>query len=162
MLDLCFAVIAFAVIETLHTQISSLFLGKDGTALAYQVSGDYMRWLGYFFIFMGIKMATDGVLRGLGIMRPFLIANMVNLAIRLSVALLCAPRFGIAFVWACRPGRVACKLPGLLCGAQKIVANGKLRRHLNDFVQRGSGGGLLESSGLSVWWSIPEGHCTAA
>lgn len=47
-LDVCFAVLAFLVIETLHTQISSLFLGKDGTALAYQVSGDYMRWLGYF------------------------------------------------------------------------------------------------------------------
>ena len=102
-LDLCFAAIAFVVIEALHTQISSLFLGKDGTALAYQVSGDYMRWLGYFFIFMGIKMATDGVLRGLGIMRPFLIANMVNLAIRLSVALICAPRFGIAFVWLAVP-----------------------------------------------------------
>ena len=97
-LDVCFAAIAFIVIETLHTQISSLFLGKDGTALAYQVSGDYMRWLGYFFIFMGIKMATDGVLRGLGIMRPFLIAKMVNLAIRLSVALIFAPRFGIEFV----------------------------------------------------------------
>ena len=64
-LDVCFAALAFIVIETLHTQISSLFLGKDGTALAYQVSGDYMRWIGYFFIFMGIKMATDGVLRGL-------------------------------------------------------------------------------------------------
>ena len=102
-LDLCFAVLAFIVIETLHTQISSLFLGKDGTALAYQVSGDYMRWLGFFFIFMGIKMATDGVLRGLGIMRPFLAANMVNLAIRLSVALICAPRFGIAFVWLAVP-----------------------------------------------------------
>ena len=102
-LDVCFAVLAFLVIETLHTQISSLFLGKDGTALAYQVSGDYMRWLGYFLIFMGIKMATDGVLRGLGIMRPFLVANMVNLAIRLSVALICAPRFGIAFVWLAVP-----------------------------------------------------------
>ena len=102
-LDLCFAVLAFIVIETLHTQISSLFLGKDGTALAYQVSEGYMRWLGYFFIFMGIKMATDGVLRGLGIMRPFLIANMVNLAIRLSVALICAPRFGIVFVWLAVP-----------------------------------------------------------
>ena len=33
-LDLWFAVLAFVVIETLHTQISSLFLGKDGTALA--------------------------------------------------------------------------------------------------------------------------------
>ena len=102
-LDVCFAALAFIVIETLHTQISSLFLGKDGTALAYQVSGDYMRWIGYFFIFMGIKMATDGVLRGLGIMRPFLIANMVNLAIRLSVALIFAPRFGIEFVWLAVP-----------------------------------------------------------
>jgi putative MATE family efflux protein len=102
-LDASFAILAFVVIETLHTQISSLFLGKDGTAFAYQVSGDYMRWLGYFFIFMGIKMATDGVLRGLGIMRPFLAANMVNLAIRLAVALICAPRFGIAFVWLAVP-----------------------------------------------------------
>ena len=102
-LDICFAVLAFIIIESLHTQISSLFLGKDGTALAYQVSGNYMRWLGYFFTFMGIKMATDGVLRGLGIMRPFLVANMVNLAIRLSVALTFAPRFGIAFVWLAVP-----------------------------------------------------------
>ena len=102
-LDASFAILAFVVIETLHTQISSLFLGKDGTAFAYQVSGDYMRWLGYFFIFMGIKMATDGVLRGLGIMRPFLVSNMVNLAIRLAVALICAPRFGIAFVWLAVP-----------------------------------------------------------
>ena len=103
LLDVCFAVFAFIIIETMHTQISSLFLGKDGTAFAYQVSGDYMRWIGYFFIFMGIKMATDGVLRGLGNMPPFLIANMVNLAIRLSVALICAPRFGIAFVWLAVP-----------------------------------------------------------
>ncbi len=102
-LDACFAVIAFLVIETLHEQITSLFLGKDGTALAYQVAGDYMKWIGYFFVFMGIKMATDGVLRGLGIMRPFLVANMVNLAIRLFVALMFAPRLGIAFVWLAVP-----------------------------------------------------------
>ena len=102
-LDIFFAVLAFIVIEALHTQISSLFLGKDGTTLAYQVSEEYMRWLGYFFIFMGIKMATDGVLRGLGIMCPFLIANMVNLAIRLFVALVFAPRFSIAFVWLAVP-----------------------------------------------------------
>ena len=62
-----------------------------------RVSGDYMKWIGYFFIFMGIKMATDGFLRGLGNMRPFLTANMVNLAIRLSVALIFAPHFGISF-----------------------------------------------------------------
>ncbi len=102
-LDACFAILAFLVIEFLHEPIAALFLGKDGTALAYQVAGDYMKWLGYFFIFMGIKMATDGVLRGLGVMKPFLIANMVNLAIRLFVALVFAPRFGIAFVWLAVP-----------------------------------------------------------
>ena len=50
-LDMCFAIIAFIVIETLHTQISSLFLGKDGTALAYQVSGGLyeMAWLLFSF-----------------------------------------------------------------------------------------------------------------
>ena len=102
-LDASFAVIAFLVIEIFHEQIASLFLGKDGTALAYQVSGGYMKWIGYFFIFMGIKMATDGVLRGLGIMRPFLVANIVNLAIRLFVALMFAPHFGITFVWLAVP-----------------------------------------------------------
>ena len=54
-------------------------------------------------MFMGIKIATDGVLRGIGNMRPFLFANMVNLTIRLSVALIFAPRFGIAFVWLAVP-----------------------------------------------------------
>ena len=102
-LDACFALLAFLIIESLHTRISALFLGKDGTDLAYRVSGEYMKWLGYFFLFMGIKMATDGVLRGLGKMCPFLIANLVNLAIRLAVALLFAPRFGIAFVWLAVP-----------------------------------------------------------
>ena len=52
---------------------------------------------------MGIKMATDVVLRGIGNMRPFLIANMVNLAIRLSVALIFTPHFGIEFVWLAVP-----------------------------------------------------------
>ena len=103
LLDACFALLAFLIIESLHTRISALFLGKDGTELAYRVSGEYMKWLGYFFLFMGIKMATDGVLRGLGKMCPFLIANLVNLAIRLAVALLFAPRYGIAFVWLAVP-----------------------------------------------------------
>lgn len=76
----------FIVIETLHTPISSYSLEKM-EPLWHIRCRDYMKWLGYF-IFMGIKMATDGVLRDLGIMRPFLIANMVNLAIRLSVALI--------------------------------------------------------------------------
>ena len=94
----------------------TIFIDNSGFALAENNRGDNTRYKapeGYsaswalaasvFFIFMGIKMATDGVLRGIGNMRPFLIANMVNLAIRLSVALIFAPRFDIAFVWLAVP-----------------------------------------------------------
>ena len=116
-LDVCFAVLAFIIIETLHTQISSLFLGKDGTAFAYQVSGDYMRWLGCFFIFMGIKMATDGVLRGLESCGNFLLANIVNLAIRLSVALIFCTSFWHCICLAGCTSRVACKLFNFLYGS---------------------------------------------
>ena len=116
-LDLCFAVLAFVVIETLHTQISSLFLGKDGSALAYQVSGDYMRWLGYFFIFMGIKMATDGVLRGLGNHAPVSHRQYGKPCDSFGSCFdFCAP------VWhciclACCTGWLVCKFFDFLCGA---------------------------------------------
>ncbi len=82
-----------------------------------------MRWLGYFFIFMGIKMATDGVLRGLGIMRPFLVANMVNLAIRLVSCLDLCTAFWYCICLACCTGWLACKLFDFLCGTQKIMAD---------------------------------------
>ena len=65
-LDLCFAILAFAVIETMHTQISSLFLGKDGTTFAYQVSGDYMRWLGFFSFSWGLRWQQTAFCADLG------------------------------------------------------------------------------------------------
>ena len=64
---------------------------------------------------------------------------------------------------ACRPGRVAGKLSGLLCGAQKIVADGKcsgtsmILCSANGWWPAGK-----SSRGFSVWWSIPDGHRTAA
>ena len=121
-LDVCFAIIAFIVIETLHTQISSLFLGKDGTALAYQVSGGYMRWIGYFFIFMGIKMATDGVTSRTWDHAP--ISHCKYGQPRdssVSCPDLCAP-FWYRICLACGAGGMACKLPDLLYGSQKVVA----------------------------------------
>ena len=120
-LDLCFAVLAFIVIETLHTQISSLFLGKDGTALAYQVSGDYMRWLGFFFIFMGIKMATDGCApwtwdhASVSRCKHGKLGNPTISCLNLCTA------FGYSICLACGTGWLACKFSYFLCGTQKIM-----------------------------------------
>ena len=106
---------------------------------------------------MGIKMATDGVLRGLGIMRPFLIANMVNLAIRLSVALIFAPRYGIAFVWLAVPA-------GWF--ANFLISYGALRNHGRLMKEFHSGKFLLSFDGkldlyvkryifVTVHWQYP-------
>ena len=48
-------------------------------------------------------MAADGVLRELGTRRTLVMPNMVILGIRLSVALICTPLFGIVFVWLAVP-----------------------------------------------------------
>ena len=122
-LDVCFAIIAFIVIETLHTQISSLFLGKDGTALAYQVSGGYMRWIGYFFVFSGNQDGNRrGPSRDFGMMRP--ISHCKYGQPRdpsVSCPDLCAP-FWYRICLACGAGGMACKLSDLLYGSQKVVA----------------------------------------
>ena len=48
-------------------------------------------------------MAVDGLLRGAGDMKMFTIANLVNLSVRVIVAVTMAPRFGIAMVWIAVP-----------------------------------------------------------
>ena len=57
----------------------------------------------FFFCMIGFKMAVDGVLRGAGDMKMFTIANLVNLSIRVSMAMMLAPRFGIECIWYAVP-----------------------------------------------------------
>lgn len=127
LLDLIVAVIAAAVIHTFSYRIAKLFLGNNGTALAYSVSISYMKWIGTFFIFMGIKMATDGVLRGLGSMNVFMAANLINLTIRITVAMIFAPRLGIGFVWFAVPA-------GWL--ANFLISYAKIRKIKSDSINR--------------------------
>ncbi len=48
-------------------------------------------------------MAVDGLLRGAGDMKMFTVANIVNLFIRVFVAMVFAPRYGIHMVWVAVP-----------------------------------------------------------
>lgn len=103
LLDLVTAALAFAVMIPFSHAIAGLFLGQDGTPGAYSVAEQYMRWIGTFFFFLGAKMATDGVLKGVGKMRIFMLANLCNLTLRVAAAMTLAPRFGIGFVWYAVP-----------------------------------------------------------
>lgn len=98
-----FAVSSCIILELFHTPIVRLFLGGGGTELAYETGTGYLRFMGFFFVLIGLKMSTDGLLRGAADMKMFTIANFTNLTIRVIMAVTLAPRFGIAMVWFAVP-----------------------------------------------------------
>ena len=98
-----FGILLCGILEIFYRPLILMFLGEEGTALALNTGMSYMRFIGFFFSFIGLKMITDGLLRGAGDMKMFTVANLVNLGLRVAVAVTMAPRFGIAFVWYAVP-----------------------------------------------------------
>lgn len=81
----------------------SAFLDAGESYEAFQVGMSYVNFISFFFIFIGLKATTDGVLRGAGDVLVFTLANLANLALRVFVANYFAPRYGIEFVWYAVP-----------------------------------------------------------
>ena len=79
-----FGIILCVILEFFYQPLIGMFLGEEGTALAMSTGTDYLRFIGWFFTFIGLKMITDGLLRGAGDMKMFTVANLVNLSIRAS------------------------------------------------------------------------------
>jgi len=98
-----FAVALCLIVELAYKPLVMMFLGEDASAAAYQTGAGYLQFIGWFFVFIGMKMITDGLLRGAGDMVMFTVANMVNLAIRVFASMIFAPRFGVAVVWIVVP-----------------------------------------------------------
>ncbi len=97
------AVVLCIILELFHQPIMTLFLSADSAAEAFTTGENYLTFMGWFFCLIGFKMSVDGLLRGSGDMVMFTVANLVNLSIRVIVAMTCAPRFGIAMVWCAVP-----------------------------------------------------------
>ena len=103
LIDAAASVFFFILLVFFPTPLVGLFLPSDGSGEALRTGVSYISFIGMFLMFIGAKMATDGILRGAGKMKIFMIANLVNLSIRVIVAVTLAPRFGIGFVWYAVP-----------------------------------------------------------
>lgn len=95
-------VIAF-IIALFYEPIISIFLEAKSGSEAFHVGTSYLKFIGYFFVFIGFKSITDGLLRGAGDMFLFTIANLVNLTIRVYIAYKFAPTWGVQAVWYAIP-----------------------------------------------------------
>ena len=98
-----FAVIIAVVVSLSNGAVIASFLGGDMSPEAYAAGTGYLSFLAYFFLFIGLKAVTDGVLRGSGDVLVFTIANLVNLGIRVFAAFHFAPVWGVAAVWYAVP-----------------------------------------------------------
>ena len=96
------AVICLAV-QLLARPLVSLFMEEGGSSLAFETGMACTRFMGWFYVLIGLKMISDGVLRGAGDMTMFTVANLVNLGLRVVLAVTLAPQFGIQFVWMAVP-----------------------------------------------------------
>lgn len=98
-----FAIIIFAVLRLWGGFFIRGFMDEGIADLAYGTGMAYVDFIAFFFVLMGLKAATDGVLRGAGDVAAFTAANLVNLAIRVTVAAATAPFIGVAAVWYAVP-----------------------------------------------------------
>lgn len=98
-----FAVLIWLILSLGGGRIIGAFMDGQGADAAFETGIGYLSFLRFFFVFIGLKASTDGVLRGAGDVVVFTLANLVNLGIRVSVAFLLAPVVGVAAVWYAVP-----------------------------------------------------------
>ena len=98
-----FAVVIALLIFFFHDGIVGAFMDSQSGLEAFRTGNAYVTFIGWFFVLIGLKASTDGVLRGAGDVGVYMAANLANLAIRVIVANLCAPIWGIEAVWYAVP-----------------------------------------------------------
>lgn len=98
-----FGALLIFISQFFYGPIVSAFVDEGSSQVAFQTGTDYFRFIGLFFSFLGFKAITDGILRGAGDIKVYMIANLVNLSIRVAVAQLCSPIWGIELIWYAVP-----------------------------------------------------------
>lgn len=98
-----FMVVLIFLSQFFYSPIVSLFVKQADSPEAFSTGTAYFRFVGWFFEFLGFKAVMDGILRGSGDVKVYMAANLINLGIRVLVAQLLSPVFGIQFVWYAVP-----------------------------------------------------------
>lgn len=98
-----FGIVICIILEVFNRPIIQMFLNEESAPEALQTGMAYLGFMGWFFTMIGLKMITDGVLRGAGDMKMFTVANLANLGVRVIFAYTLAPVWGIAAVWYAVP-----------------------------------------------------------
>lgn len=103
LIDGAFALLILLILSLFGEQIIGAFMDGQSADAAFATGIGYLSFIKFFFLCIGLKAATDGVLRGAGDVVVFTLANLVNLGVRVAGAFLLAPVIGVAAVWYAIP-----------------------------------------------------------
>ena len=79
-----------------------LFL-KEGGKTALSTGMTFLQIVSPFYFIASVKLIADGVLRGSGAMKQFMIATFVDLILRVVLAFVLSPMFGSIGIWLSWP-----------------------------------------------------------
>lgn len=79
-----------------------LFMNTD-SGNAINVGIQFLRIISPFYIVVSTKLIADGVLRGIGSMKQFMIATFTDLILRVVLAVILSKEFGVVGIWCAWP-----------------------------------------------------------
>lgn len=98
-----FSFLILCILSLFHGSIISAFIEETGGAAAFATGNSYLVFIRFFFVLIGLKAITDGVLRGAGDVVVFTLANLINLGIRVGISFCFAGKWGVQAVWYAVP-----------------------------------------------------------
>lgn len=102
LLALCVAVPFMLAYLVFGAQMTGLFLQED-SAVALETGVLFLRVVAPFYVFVMLKLLSDGVLRGAGAVRCFTASTFTDLILRVVLAFVLTPFFGSAGIWMSWP-----------------------------------------------------------
>ncbi|MGM9637127.1 MAG: MATE family efflux transporter, partial [Eubacteriales bacterium] len=97
-LVLCIALPFFLIYFFLGEPLVRLFIENPST-LSIATGRQFLLILSPFYLVVSIKLVSDGILRGAGIMRLFMISTFTDLVIRVGLSYLFSDLFGAIGIW---------------------------------------------------------------
>lgn len=82
-----------------NVPLIELFMEGDGSTEAVKSGSLFLKTVAPFYAFIGIKLVCDGILRGTGTMKLFMVATFTDLILRVVLAYVFSPIWSYAGIW---------------------------------------------------------------